>query len=69
MGTAGEDLGSMGTRYQAIALGLPSMAVPKMGYGESLGGGKGTLVSGEHVPAGSQESRRRTKNNWASAQP
>lgn len=48
--------------------GLPIPGCAKEGCGGS-GGGKGALVSGEHVPAGSQESRRRTKNGWVSAQP
>lgn len=67
-GRAGEGLGPVGTWGrcgQAAALGFPSLVVPGRGV-VSWGRGGGPR-EWEHVSTGSQESQRRTKNDWASA--
>lgn len=54
----GQGWGGSGTHghvAQAGALGFPSLVVPRMGM-VSSGEGKGALVSGEHVSAGSRVS-------------
>lgn len=68
-GRAEEGLGPMGTWGwcgQASALGFPSLVVPGRGV-VSWGRGGGPR-EWEHVSTGSQESQRRTENDWASAQ-